>query len=253
MAWHLALFYLAQGRIADALELYDRDIRPSQTDDFRDVANAVSFLVRLRHEGVDVGDRWSGLAGVARKRADDVTYVFGSLHHLLALSATGDDEVAGRLTSAIAARAQANAGDQSEVAALVGAPLARKILAHMQHRTDPAPFGEIARRLATIGGSNAQRDIFLRTLAMIAAEDGRREDLASVLNVQRMFRTDLRFERRAYARLAACASNAARAAKALRGPVTGVLAPRVQSGRSGDGRPTAGDPLGRYFTNLRLR
>lgn len=63
-------------------------------------------------------------------------------------------------------------------------------------------FGEIAHRLSTVGGSNAQRDIFLRTLAMIAAEEGRRDDLAAVLRIQRRFRTDERFERVVYSRLA---------------------------------------------------
>lgn len=209
MAWHLALFYLAQGRIAEALVLYDRDVRPSQTDDFRDVANAVSFLVRLRHEGVDVGDRWAGLSALARKRADDVTYVFGSLHHLLTLMNVEDHEGAARIAAALDIRAQTHTGDQSRGADLVGAPLARVMLAHREGRTDPASFAEIARRLATIGGSNAQRDVFLRVLAMIAAEEGRRDDLVAVLSVQRTFRTDLHFERLAYARLVAYAKNAA--------------------------------------------
>ena len=203
MAWHLALFYLAQGRAPEALALYDREVRPTQTDDFRDVANAVSFLVRLRHEGVDVGDRWAGLSALALKRTTDATYVFGSLHHLLTLSAVGDLDAAGRLTSALATRVQAYAGAQSEVAELVGVPFARTVLAHMRGQTNAISFGEIAHRLATIGGSNAQRDIFLRTLAMIAAEEGRRDDLVAVLRIQRGFRTDERFERLVYSRLAA--------------------------------------------------
>lgn len=209
MAWHLALFYLAQGRIANALDLYDREVRPTQTDDFRDVANAVSFLVRLRHEGIDVGDRWDGLAALARKRATDTTYVFGSLHHLLTLSSIGDIEGAGRLTSALGTRARPHVGDQSNVAEFVGLPLARTILATLQGRRDAHSLGEIARRLHTIGGSNAQRDIFLRTLAMIAAEEGRRDDLVAVLKVQRGFRIDERFERLVYSRLAAHDKSAA--------------------------------------------
>lgn len=201
MAWHLALFYLAQGRSADAVDLYDREVRAVRTEDFRDVANAVSLLLRLRQAGVDVGDRWEELATLARSRTTDTSYVFGSLHHLLALAAVGDREAAGRLASALATRAQAQADDQSDVAEIVGLPLARTVLAAMDGRRASDAFSEIAHRLPSIGGSNAQRDIFLRVLAMIAAEEGRRDALLAVLAERRTFRSDATFETIGFARL----------------------------------------------------
>jgi tetratricopeptide (TPR) repeat protein len=45
--WHLALFYLDKGATTLALELYDERVRPTRTDDFRDIANGASLLIRL--------------------------------------------------------------------------------------------------------------------------------------------------------------------------------------------------------------
>lgn len=94
MAWHLAVFHLAQGHHDLVLALYDKEVRPTPTDDFRDVANAVSLLWRLRQEEVDVGDRWAELHSIAMNRRRDRTLIFASLHHLFTLLAVGDEAAA---------------------------------------------------------------------------------------------------------------------------------------------------------------
>ncbi|WP_052121644.1 hypothetical protein [Inquilinus limosus] len=61
MAWHLALLHLDRGEHERVLSLYDQEVRPAPTDDFRDMANAVSLLWRLERLGVDVraaGPSW---------------------------------------------------------------------------------------------------------------------------------------------------------------------------------------------------
>ncbi|MDB5532360.1 MAG: tetratricopeptide repeat protein, partial [Hyphomicrobiales bacterium] len=47
MSWHLALLHLSLGHKTKALELYDREIYPQPSSDFRDLANAISLLWRL--------------------------------------------------------------------------------------------------------------------------------------------------------------------------------------------------------------
>ena len=66
MFWHRALFHLARNEADIALGLYDTNIRGAKTDDYRDVANAASLLLRLEARGLRVGDRWRELADIAR-------------------------------------------------------------------------------------------------------------------------------------------------------------------------------------------
>ena len=87
--WHKALLHLDRGELDVALGLYDAQIRADKTDDYRDVSNATSLLVRLELEGIDVGPRWNELADLAERRLDDGCVVFADLHYMLAL--TGAD------------------------------------------------------------------------------------------------------------------------------------------------------------------
>ncbi|HMN71397.1 MAG TPA: tetratricopeptide repeat protein [Rhodoblastus sp.] len=209
MAWHLALFHMARGRAERALDLYDREVRPSRTDDFRDVANAVSLLWRLRQEGVDVGDRWDELAGIARRRLDDTTLIFASLHHLLTLIAVGDRTNAARAVAEIAACAQSAATDQSAVARGVGLDLARAIHSLGASRRTRPGIERLACSLTPLGGSRAQRDVFTRTLALIAAQSGERRQVERVLAARMRLSREDRFSRLTLALLggrAACSA-----------------------------------------------
>ena len=169
VSWHLALFRLEQGDAAAGLDLYDREIRPDRSEDNRDLANASALLWRLRQAGVAVGDRWDELADIARRRRDETTLVFATLHRLLALLAVGDRAAAQATVMALVTAAQSGTTEQAWVAAAVGLPLARALLA-MADGQVALPLDRIASGLAPIGGSHAQRDVFLRSL-LLACDD----------------------------------------------------------------------------------
>jgi len=183
VAWHLALFHLEGGDVERVLALYDAEVRPQPTDDVRDVANAASLLWRLRQDGVDVGGRWRELAEIARARRYETTLMFGSLHHLFALVAVGDRAAAADLLAAVARCAAEGDGDQRRVAGDVGLDLAR-LLAGGRPGVAAPPLVPLAARLRRLGGSNAQRDVFLRSLIEAAAAAGA-EDEATALLVAR--------------------------------------------------------------------
>jgi hypothetical protein len=190
VAWHLALFHLEAGDTERVLALYDAEVRPRPTDDFRDVANAVSLLWRLGQHGVDVGGRWDELAEIARRRRTETTLIFASLHNLLALKGSGDETAASELAEAIALHAVVGGDDQAGVAGSVGAELARVIVDGASGRGVP----QIARRLPAIGGSHAQRDVFIRTLAVAAASGGDAEATMRVSAIRCEQRRPDRFE-----------------------------------------------------------
>ena len=193
MAWHLALFHLEQGRHDLVLDLYDAEVRPEPTDDFRDVANAVSLLWRLEQEGVHVGNRWEELRAIARRRRRDTSLMFASLHYLMALVAGGDMAAAGELVDEIGTRARDGTGSQSDVAATVGSALAETILGLARHRPLRAALDRLALATPRLGGSPAQRDVFVRTLAMIAADHGDRAGCERVMAYRGRLRREDRF------------------------------------------------------------
>jgi hypothetical protein len=193
MAWHLALFHLEQGRHDLVLDLYDCEVRPQPTDDFRDVANAVSLLWRLEQDGVNVGGRWEELRAIARRRRRDTTLLFATLHYLMALVAAGDATAARELADEIGARARTGMGSQSGVAAKVGLALADAILGLAYRRPAGVALDRLAKATPQLGGSHAQRDVFIRTLAMIAADHGDRAACEQVMAYRAQLKRDDRF------------------------------------------------------------
>lgn len=193
MGWHLALFLLEQGRIGEVVDIYDRDIRPDQTDDFRDMANATSLLWRLELEGLRGGERWSELYEIAQRRRQDVTYVFASLHYLLALAASNDEQGADDLLTSLQAMAADPKNDQAKVAAEVGVPLAKVIIAMSRGGKSVPDLAGIAKNLPVMGGSHAQRDVFLRTLLTAAATRGDGTAFMAISRIRHNLRSSDRF------------------------------------------------------------
>jgi tetratricopeptide (TPR) repeat protein len=174
MYWHRALFHLALGEGDAVLDLYDTSIRAARTDDFRDVANAVSLLWRLEAQGIDVGRRWDELGDLAEARGADPSLAFSLAHRALALVASGRLDRLQRMIVELEQWTVGNAACQAGVLRGVGLPLLRAIAAEAAGQPDRAVdllFG-IRHRLQGLGGSHAQRDLFhwFLTDAAIAAE-----------------------------------------------------------------------------------
>ncbi|MFP5076163.1 tetratricopeptide repeat protein [Rhizobium sp. YIM 134829] len=182
MAWHLALLHLERGDHDQVLRIYDEEVRPEQTDDFRDMANAVSLLWRLNQTGVDVGSRWADLAEIALKRRHDTTLVFASLHTLAALAAIGEDSGVSDIMRGLERKATGS-GDQARVAAEVGLPLAR-IIAGLSTPADRQMLDRLLLDMPMVGGSNAQRDFFLLAVAKAAGTHGDSAGLSRIRAVR---------------------------------------------------------------------
>jgi tetratricopeptide (TPR) repeat protein len=195
MAWHQALLHLERGEFEVALSLYDKDIHPAASSDFRDVANAVSMLLRLEQSGVAVGaTRWTAVAEDAAARASDATLVFASLHSLMALIRARRLTEAGELVECLHMAAHGS-GDQAKVAGQVGADMARALLDWARGAQNQSGLQAISRRLAQIGGSRVQRDIFVRALIVMADEAGDGETVHGLLASRRTLRRNDLFAR----------------------------------------------------------
>lgn len=162
--WHLALFLLAIGATDEVLDLYDHKIRAEHTDDYRDISNAASMLVRLEIEGVSVGRRWEELANLCEKRTQDGCVVFADLHYIMPLARLGRTEAAETLIQTLTRTARSTPGDMSSVAGTSGIPAARGILSYYSgnYREAYCQLAAARASMQSVGGSHAQRDVFER-------------------------------------------------------------------------------------------
>jgi tetratricopeptide (TPR) repeat protein len=188
MAWHLGLLHIERGDHERAVSLYDDEVRPRPSDDFRDMANAVSLLWRLELSGVQVGERWGELAEIAHRRRADTTLVFAALHNLAAMVAVDDREGSRELVAQIDARALGT-DDQSRIAAEIGVPMA-SILTGRGAPADPALVERLIAKLPAVGGSNAQRDFFVLALAKAVGTAGNEASLAFIGRLRRQLKAD---------------------------------------------------------------
>jgi hypothetical protein len=159
--WHLALFHIELGDDAAALALYDQQVWGVDTSYSQDQVGAVSLLARLELAGVAVGDRWQALASHLTGRVHDQVQPFLDLQYLYGLARAGRPE-ADALLAAIEAHAPVAPLAQRAAWQQVAVPAARGLLAHARGDWAQAADGLTLAlpRLALIGGSHAQRDLF---------------------------------------------------------------------------------------------
>lgn len=201
--WHKALLHLDRGEIDEVISLYDRQIRHDKTDDYRDIANATSLLMRLELEGVDVGDRWEELADYAENRTGDGCLVFADLHYMLALGAAGRFDAAGQMALRFTTDAR-KTGDMANRYADPGLAAIAGLHSFAEGRFDTAFLNLAAARPAmqAIGGSHAQRDVFERMTIDAGIRAGY-VDRAEVFLFERLTRRDGREDRFTATRMAA--------------------------------------------------
>ncbi|WP_293575979.1 tetratricopeptide repeat protein [Phaeobacter sp.] len=185
--WHKALMHLDQGQTEEVLALYDREIRQDKTDDYRDISNATSLLMRLELEGVSIGDRWEELADLCANRTEDGCLIFADLHYLLALVGDHRKTDTGKLVQRIHSDAQRNASDSDDRMATPGCNLAIGLEAFGDGNYDNA-FSHLSKgrtNLQLAGGSHAQRDVFERVTIDAGLRAGRLDAVEGILNERR--------------------------------------------------------------------
>ncbi len=159
--WHLAVFYISEGRFDEALGIYDRHVWGRDRDYSQDQIGAVSLLARLELAGQSVGERWSAVAHYLAERRGDVVEPFLTLQYLYGLARAGRAE-ADELLDAIGRHANEAPAAVRGVWADIARPAAYGLVAHARgdYVTCRAQLRPALGRLLEIGGSHAQRDLF---------------------------------------------------------------------------------------------
>jgi hypothetical protein len=171
--WHLALYHLENGEIDQVLALFDGPIFGARSKVVLDLVDASALLWRLHLRGIDVGDRWDGVADNWAPLADAGSYAFNDLHGVLAFAASGRQALVETVLAA-QDRAMRGDGDNAAFTREVGRPAVRAILAFLGR--DYAGCVALLRAVRGIahrfGGSHAQRDLIDLTLIEAALRGG---------------------------------------------------------------------------------
>jgi hypothetical protein len=159
--WHLALFYLSQGRFEAVLAIYDRHVWGIAKDYSQDQIGAVSLLARLELAGAEVGERWRELGACLAARGPDTAQPFLSLQYLYGLARAGRPE-AETLMAAIRERARTAPDFAAHAWREAALPVAEGLLAYARgdYAAAEARLTPALPQLLIIGGSHAQRDLF---------------------------------------------------------------------------------------------
>jgi hypothetical protein len=184
--WHLALFYLSQGRQNAALSLYDRHCWAVAKDYSQDQVGAVSLLARFEIAGIDVGVRWEDLADHLSARANDTVQPFLTMQYLYGLARARRPQ-AETLLRAVRDHAQRAPQFTRAVWREVALPGCEGLYAYAHGDYDRAwrELSDAAPRLAEAGGSHAQRDLFEQILLDAALKGGRLVNAQNVLELRR--------------------------------------------------------------------
>jgi hypothetical protein len=187
--WHLALYHLEAGRPERSLDIYDTEIHHAGSAGVPiEMLDASALLWRLKLDGVDTGDRFESLAAAwAPKVAGDPWYAFNDLHAVIAFAGAGRRDDIRTVIDAQERWLETADGSNARMAAEIGLPAFRAVLAFVEDRHDDviAELMPIRRVFNHFGGSHAQRDALQRTLLESTLLAGRYE-LARALASERL-------------------------------------------------------------------
>lgn len=189
--WHLALFHLSRGEVARVLDIHDKQVWAHARDYSQDQVGAISLLARVELAGYDVGTRWAELAPYLAVRADDVVQPFLSVQYAYGLARGGRVE-ADTLLTAIADRAVNGPIHSQATWRDAALPLARGLvaLASGDAATALPLLSDAVPRLARLGGSHAQRDLFAQFLLDAQLKAGAWVEAQQALELRRAVEPD---------------------------------------------------------------
>lgn len=189
--WHKALFHISLGDNQAVFDAYDRHVWGQEKDYSQDQVGAVSLLARMEIAGMDVGNRWEDVADHMRSRARDTIQPFLTIQYLYGL-ARAERAEADTLMAAVEEKSLSSTAFDRLVWHDVVLPGCRGVLAHARGQYQEAVrYLSIANpRIAEIGGSHAQRDLFGQILLDAHLKAGNWDIARQLLEMRRTWDPD---------------------------------------------------------------
>lgn len=172
--WHAALFRISLGKPQEALGIYDAKLWGAWPEFPQEQIGAVSMLWRLEMRGVDVGARWKPVLTEVRQRAGEHILPFLDLHYLYALGRAGEIGEADAFLASLKRHAEEAPDPYKEFWRDTGIPCAEAVRAFAagDYAAAAHGFARALPRLERVGGSHAQRHLFVEAYERAAARVG---------------------------------------------------------------------------------
>ncbi len=186
--WHLAVFHLERGDHAEVLRLFDGPITGKRSTLALELIDASALLWRATLAGVDVGDRWEGVADRWSLHDGGGAYAFNDWHAMMAYTGSRRPQAQQAVLDTLR-QASEGSTDSGAFVRDVGLTAARAMQAFGAGCYDETlallrPLRSVAHRF---GGSHAQRDLIDQT-CIVAAQRGGHHTLAKALTAERCSR-----------------------------------------------------------------
>ena len=184
-AWHLALLHLEQLDVAAAMRVFRTHIWGITPDVVVEQLDAIALLWRIEMAAGPMDAQWPSIAEHIATRALETFMPFMNSHYVYALARAGRADVVEAALAGVRARSAAD----DEEAKRVWAPVGRAVI------EGAAAFGAGDRALAaawldpvmpmmtSIGGSDAQDDLFRQTYLRSLQAAGRHVEAAAYFDV----------------------------------------------------------------------
>lgn len=165
--WHRALMYWGLGDMERVLQIYDEQLWDPTSDEYADLCNNATVLVRLEYMGVDVGERWAHLYEKVKARTDEHIMMFADVHFSMMYAAMKDADCLQEIVNS-------SPGVGGALREEVAVPLCS---AMYEFRCGDAGVAkdtllDLRGRIIEIGGSHAQRDVFELLMIEAAIKSG---------------------------------------------------------------------------------
>jgi hypothetical protein len=176
-AWHLALLYLEELDVAATMRVFHEHIWGITPDFVVEQLDAIALLWRIEMAGTPMDAQWLSIADHVAPRAVETFMPFMNAHYVYALARAGRAD-------ALAAVRERSAGDDEE-GKRVWAPAGHAVVAAAAafgagDRARAATLLDPVMPLMTsVGGSDAQDDLFRQTYLRSLQAAGRRADAAA--------------------------------------------------------------------------
>lgn len=185
--WHLAMFHLDRSEPRRVLEIFDRHLWGTWPEFAQEQIGAVSALWRLELHGIDVGARWEAIAAKVAERGIEHVLPFHDLHFVYALARAGRTSLTDKFMRSLA---QCAIEARDSVWTMVAFPVAQGIVAYARGEYSRAAMLllPLLGQLHRLGGSHAQRDVFLMVWLDAALRSREYSSVESVLTRRVKFR-----------------------------------------------------------------
>lgn len=180
--WHAALGELAGGNTGAALTRYGASIEHSSAPAMPRLADGASFLWRCLLEEETDAPRWQAMAELTVRVFAQSGLAFADLHAAMVEAATGCAPALERRIEALDRRVVENALPAGKVVPTLCRALAAYAAKDWSLAVDLLETA--LPDLPCIGGSNAQRDVFLDTLAAACRHAGRPERARALMSAR---------------------------------------------------------------------